>query len=224
MATNAFVFDFDGVIVDSERHWKTLGDGVFFPSLVPGWTRKDGVRFMGYGVRDAYDVLCKDYGVTLSFAAYEERLNACVSQVYAALCVPLPGLEGLLTRLNAMDVAIGIASSSQPSWIATALRRLQLETWFPVIVTAADVGHRAKPAPDVYRRAAELLGVPARRCIAFEDSKNGILSAKAAGMTCIAIHTDMNIEQHLFEADKHVTHMDELTTDVLTTLFSSVAD
>ena len=220
----AFIFDFDGVIVDSERYWKTLGDDEFFASLVPTWTRENGARMMGLGVRDAYDVLTREFGVTVAFEEYEKRLNACVSRIYEELCSPLPGLTGLLDRLGAAGTPVGVASSSQSHWIAAALARLGLTDRFPVIVTAADVGHRAKPAPDVYLRAAALLGADPAACIALEDSKNGVLSAKAAGMACIAVHTDMNVDQLLQDADAHVTHYDDITDTLLSSLASAAAD
>ena len=220
----AFIFDFDGVIVDSERYWKTLGHDEFFASLVPAWTRENGARMMGLGVRDAYDVLTKEFGITVAFEEYEKRLNVCVSRIYEELCAPLPGLTGLLDRLKEAGTPVGIASSSQPHWIAAALSRLGLNDRFPTIVTAADVGHRAKPAPDVYLRAAQLLGANPTACVALEDSKNGVLSARAAGMACIAVHTDMNVDQHLFDASAHVTGLDEITPALLNSLVSATAD
>lgn len=218
MPVQAFLFDFDGVVVDSERHWKTLGDDEFFPSLVPSWTREHGVRMMGLGVRDAYEVLRREYGVTLPFGDYEARLNACVGKIYAELCMPLPGLSALLDRLERAGIPVGIASSSQGGWISSALARLGLAGRFPVIVTAADVGHRAKPAPDVYLRAATLLRADPQACVAIEDSRNGIRAAKAAGMACIALATDMNADQLLHEADATVSSLDGVTPALLAAL------
>lgn len=212
---HAFIFDFDGVIVDSERHWKTVGDDDFFPSVVPGWTRADGERMMGLGVRAGYDFLVREYGLSLPFSDYERHLLSYVERVYSALAEPLPGLLALLERLENLPVPIGIASSSRRSWIETALQRLNLTSHFPIICTADDVGERTKPHPDLYLLAAERLGVSPHACIALEDSTNGIAAAKAAGMTCLAIRTDMNEHQDLSLADRVVGHLDEITLDFL---------
>ena len=81
---------------------------------------------------------------------------------------------------------LAIASSSNPELIEVVLRAAGLRELFPVAVSSEEVA-RGKPAPDVYLEAARRLGVEPARCVAVEDSHNGIRSAKAAGMRVVAV-------------------------------------
>ncbi|TSC79175.1 MAG: HAD-superfamily hydrolase [Candidatus Peregrinibacteria bacterium Gr01-1014_25] len=211
----AFIFDFDGVIVDSERHWITLGDDVFFPSIVPGWTRADGARMMGLGVESSHEFLTREYGLRMPFSEFSRRLEECVDVVYGERAKPLPGLDVLLAYLARNNIPIGIASSSKRRWIEKALERLGLRHHFRTIRSGDDVGDRTKPHPDVYLLAAGDLGAEPATCVVIEDSTNGVAAAKAAGMTCIALRTDVNGEQDLSQADTLVTQLDAVP-DILT--------
>jgi beta-phosphoglucomutase-like phosphatase (HAD superfamily) len=79
-----------------------------------------------------------------------------------------------------------------------------------VVVTGDDAPGRAKPLPDLYLLAAARLKVDHTQCVAIEDSRNGIAAAQAAGMTCIALSTELNQSQDLSAADLTVTHMDQI--------------
>jgi HAD superfamily hydrolase (TIGR01509 family) len=211
----AFIFDFDGVIVDSERQWRDKGDRIFYPSIIPGWTIADGAKMMGLGFRAGYDLLVREYGLIMPFEEYEQGLNALVDEFYIKDLHTLPGLHDLIERVEKLGLKKAIASSGGREWIHSVLKDKNLFHHFPVICSANDVGDRTKPHPDVYLLAAEKLGVDPSECIALEDSNNGIRAAKAAGMTCIALETDMSALQDLSQADLCVTHYDLLTEEVL---------
>lgn len=213
----AFIFDFDGVIVDSERHW-LRADTDFFPSLVPGYDALDAKHMMGLGIESGYHYLVGRHGAFLPFEEYKRRVDAEVDDIYSSRAKLLPGIPALLDRLDALGTPVGIASSSRNIWVGQALKRLGIHRRFQAIKTGDDVGVRTKPLPDVYLLCAESLGLPATRCTALEDSDNGIKAAKTAGMTCVAIRTDMNEAQSLAEADLRIGHMDELDDAALRTL------
>lgn len=209
------------MVVDSERHWKGI-DQTFYAALIPGWTsERDGARLMGLGVKAGYDLLCEEYGLEMDLETYMQLQDSVVIQVYSSLCEPLPGLQGLLDLLKREKMHIGIASSSRRRWVQTALERHRLLSAFETVCVSEDVEFRTKPLPDVYLLAARLLNVAPERCIALEDSKNGIASAKAAGMTCIAIRTDMNKEQDLSAADHHIRSLSEIDAALLSSLSAS---
>ncbi len=213
---NAFIFDFDGVIVDSERHWRALGDGELYPALIPGWTHADGARMMGKSIQAGYDLLVQEYGLQMPFEEYANRVHQLTNSIYYQSKLQLlPGLIDLIHRIEQLEWHIGIASSGSRAWITTILEKFQLTKHFPVIVDSADVHGHAKPLPDIYVLAAEKLHVDPTACIALEDSRNGVISAKAAGMYTIGVRTDMSVEQDLSQADRIVRHYDELTTEVL---------
>jgi HAD superfamily hydrolase (TIGR01509 family) len=197
----AFIFDFDGVIVDSERYWREL-DETFFPGIAPGYTMDHAAQMMGLGRKAGYEFLVQTLGMTMTFETYVTVLDEEVAKIYGDKTALLPGLPELLVRLQKSGYNIGLASSSQQKWVEQGLVRLGIREAFQAISTADDVNHKTKPAPDLYLHAAAALGVSPEDCTALEDSKNGITSAKAAGMTCFAIRTDMNPEQDLSQADE----------------------
>ena len=108
---------------------------------------------------------------------------------------------------------LGIASGALRHEIEAVLRREGLERHFRFIVASGDT-LQSKPAPDPYRRAAELHGLPPAACLAIEDSRWGIESAKSAGMSCIARHPYLS-EGRLTMADRVVTSLDEITPELV---------
>lgn len=84
---------------------------------------------------------------------------------------------------------MAVASGSERSVVVRELEHLGLTEWFPVVVTASDVA-RGKPHPDLFLKAAEELGVEPARCLVFEDGRNGIVAATAAGMSSVYIPTN----------------------------------
>ncbi len=218
---HAFLFDFDGVIVDSERHW-AQADTTFFPTIAPGYDASDVRNMMGLGLRSGYDYLRKRRGLSLSFEEYSTVVEAEVGDIYTQKAQLLPGAGALIARMQSPEMRIGIASSSKRAWIDAALTRLGLVDAFPVIATADDVNGRTKPDPAVYLHAADALHVEPTTCIALEDSDNGIAAALSAGMTCIALRTDMNPTQTLTQAHHTVYGLDEVTDALLKNLSRSI--
>jgi HAD superfamily hydrolase (TIGR01509 family) len=130
--------------------------------------------------------------------------------------VPLiPGAREAIERIAARW-PLAIASSADRPVIEAVLRESGLDRFVQVVVSSGETG-RGKPAPDVYLAAAAELGVPARACVAVEDSTNGMLSAKAAGMALIAIPNPSTPvdEGALAQADVVLTAITELTPAVV---------
>lgn len=210
----AFIFDFDGVIVDSERHWPAINRKLF-RQWIPEWKEEHSLEIKGLSAGGMHEHLQSKYGLSLPFSTFLDHLQNIVPQVYSEESQLLPGLEALLHRLDAAHIPCGIASSSQSAWLDIALRRFDLKHRFKVVATGDMVPGRAKPFPDVYLLAAKQLNIVPTECIAIEDSDNGIAAAQAAGMRCIAFHSDMNEGQPLPKADHHVHHLDEVTIELL---------
>src|SRR5437868_6145101 len=180
----AVIFDMDGVIVDSELHWKSL-EGYFLQSLVPGWTTSDQRRIIGLSLNNTYRLLRDEYGLSHDEQNFLAQYHAMAAQIYREKAQLIPGFRETLARLMEKDVPLALASSSPRSWIEIALAKFDLRGAFRVVVSAEEVGGRGKPAPDIYLYTAEQLGVKPERCTVIEDSKNGVLSAKNAGMYCV---------------------------------------
>lgn len=185
----AIVFDFDGVIVDSEVaelatwHAAYSAVGLVFPE--DRWMDLVGrASVQGGGFFDAYAELEAATGRQRD-ALREERHRQVQSIVEVG--PTLPGVEALVKAARADGIPVGIASSAVHRWVDHHLDRRGLLPLFDCVVTAEDVGGVGKPAPAVYLEALRRLGTDPRRSVAIEDSPNGIAAAKAAGMLAVAV-------------------------------------
>lgn len=215
----AFIFDFDGTIVDSESHWPEISRRMYEKMTGKEWTEADQNRMVGQGMKDAHAIVTSEYGVSMDYQTYFRMVEEHSAVIYDSQANLCPGIAGVFDILKKKHVPMAIASSGHIAWIRAASRRLGIEKYFPVICTAEDV-QRTKPYPDVYLLAAQKLGIDPARCIAVEDSNPGVRSAKAAGMTCIAYRTHHNAAQDLSMADMHIRSFDELTDARLDTLLA----
>lgn len=120
----------------------------------------------------------------------------------------IDGVETLLKELYEKNIPMGIASNSSRSTVLSILELYGWQKYFSSIAALDDVDYVGKPAPDLYLRAAEGLGVDPKECIAIDDSENGIMAAKAAGMCTIAFGKQVQ------EADELVSSFEEKETIV----------
>ncbi len=127
---------------------------------------------------------------------------------------PSPGLYDLLDTLDARGLAFGLASSSQANWIEVILTILGVKERFKVVMSG-DMVTNGKPAPEIYLTAAEKLSVDPSRCLVFEDSPHGIQAGKAAGMTVVAVLTDMTRDLDVSLADHHIESLADFDISLL---------
>jgi HAD superfamily hydrolase (TIGR01509 family) len=211
---DAVIFDMDGVIVDSEIHWKTT-EGYFLQSLIPTWSVKDQDRIIGLGVHDLYMLLANTYHLQKTkeefLAIYQEMAN----EIYGHKVSLTEGFTELLSALNNNNIPVALASSSPVSWIHIMLERFGLRDSFRVVVSADELAGEGKPSPAIYLLTAKRLGVRPDRCIAIEDSQNGVLSAKNAEMFCVGFRNGFNEEQDLSRADVVIWRFDEFDWQML---------
>src|SRR4051794_16157785 len=211
---DALIFDMDGVMVDSELHWKTV-EGFFLESLVPTWSSADQGRIIGLSVHDLYSLLSGEYYLKESKEAFLGRYHGMAADIYGHKVELIPGFAELLADLNSHKVPLALASSSPRAWIEIVLDRFDLAGSFRVVVSSDELEGQGKPSPAIYLLTARRLGVPPEKCVVIEDSKNGVLSAKHAGMYCIGLRNGFNDEQDLSAADLTVNSFAELNWDRL---------
>ncbi len=172
------------MLIDSERIWESARRalvteyGLPYP---PGTTRAT----MGMSAPEWSHYVGATLGVPLPDAEIDANVVARVAAAYRRELPLLPGARECVSELSRRR-PLGLASSSNRSLIELALGLAGLRAAFSAVVSAEEVG-RGKPAPDVYLRAAGVLGVAPGACAAIEDSSNGIRSAAAAGMLVVAI-------------------------------------
>jgi HAD superfamily hydrolase (TIGR01509 family) len=180
------IFDMDGLLIDSEPLWRIAEIEALAAVGVP---IDDEAARATTGLRT-------DEVVEQWFARYpwpdppkttiEARIVARVIELLRERGEPMPGVPETLAALTEAGLPLGIASSSQSEVIATVLDALGLTDAFRVVQSAEHEPY-GKPHPGVYIEAARRLGLPPTQCLAFEDSPNGVIAAKAARMACIAV-------------------------------------
>ena len=211
---DAVIFDMDGVIVDSEIHWKTT-EGYFLQSLIPTWSVNDQDRIIGLGVLDLYALLANTYHLQKTKEQFLEIYQEMANVIYGQKVSLMEGFTDLLSALNSKNIPVALASSSPASWINIMLDRFSLRDSFKVVVSADELVGQGKPSPAIYLLTATRLGVSSDRCIAIEDSKNGVLSAKNAEMFCVGFRNGFNEEQDLSRADMIIHHFAEFDWKML---------
>lgn len=177
----AILFDMDGVLLDSEPFWR-LAEIEVFRALGKEFTEEDCVETMGLRIDEvvAYRVPDADQEKTVN-----EILDRMVEMV-SEQGVPLPGVQKTLARLSELQVPLGLATSSSYRLLHATLKSLGLENAFQIVHSAEDEEY-GKPHPGVYMTAARKLGFEPKQCLAIEDSLNGVISAKAARMSVLAV-------------------------------------
>jgi HAD superfamily hydrolase (TIGR01509 family) len=195
----AVIFDLDGVLWDGEPLYHEAFNVVLKPYGVTV-TDEDYVKIIGTSVEAAWDWVVKRYEISEPPAAFLRRYDAAVLELLAKPVRPLPGVAELLKELRGRGVPIGLASASLRQWVDATIDGLGLNGAFDTTVSASEVQH-AKPAPDLYLAAAERIGVPARDCLAVEDTGAGVASARAAGMFAVQVRASSTALPPLAEAD-----------------------
>lgn len=182
------VFDMDGVIVDNRKYhvlaWRALA-------------RKHGIRFDTRHFKDRLfgrvnrEIFMGLYGRTMPEAeviALAEEKEALYRSLYKGCVEPVRGLVAFLRALDRRGVPAAVATAAPRRNLDFVLDEAGLRTCFRALIDVGQV-RRGKPAPDLYLKAAEAIGVRAARCVAFEDSYPGLESALAAGMKVVGLTT-----------------------------------
>lgn len=182
--THAVVFDLDGVLLDSEQVWDDVREQL---------ARERGGRWHANAQREMMGMSSIEWSRymhdELGLGEPPEEISAeVVRRMEQAYSERLPLIDGGREAVERLAARwpLGLASSSNRELIDLALEVGRLARFFRVTVSSEEVA-RGKPAPDVYLEAARRLAVQPGRCVAIEDSRNGIRAAKAAGMRVVAI-------------------------------------
>lgn len=183
-ALQAVMFDMDGLLVDSEPLW-FQAEGAVMARLDGSWLPADQHALVGGSMPSTVKYLLSKGTRPADPAAVANWLiDAMVDLIGSAPLPVMPGALELVMEVAAAGLPYALVTSSEPAVMEAVLA--QLEVPFPVTVCAADVA-RAKPDPEGYLLAAAKLGADPRRCIALEDSPNGVAAAEAAGYRTVAV-------------------------------------
>jgi putative hydrolase of the HAD superfamily len=212
----AVIFDFDGLIVDTESigylTWKELFDEHGHHLPVERYAQVVGTDFnTSYDPRRDLEQLT---GRTHDWDAVEVRRRERETELRSTLSL-LPGVMDRLLEARGLGIPCAIASSSPRSWIGPWVEELNLTDHFDHISTVDDTG-KVKPDPSLFLHAAENLGTSAEEVIIFEDSLNGLRAAQAAGMRCIVAPGPMTRHLDFEGAFRRVHSLSEVLLAELT--------
>jgi HAD superfamily hydrolase (TIGR01509 family) len=181
----AILFDMDGVLMDSEPlHLRAtqlvLGD------RGRSFTERDNLAFVGATDPEVFRVLRILFDLDAPIAELVGRKREHLIALVRAEGRPLPGVPEVPLRLRDTGLRLGLVSASARPVIDAVLQAVELHGAFETIVSGDEVA-RGKPAPDGFLMAARRLATAPERCLVVEDSRNGVLAGKAAGMTVAAV-------------------------------------
>ena len=205
----AIVFDFDGVILDTETPdyttWETIFNAYGAHLDRATWSRL-------IGGAESFDVVQHLQDLT-GLLFDRQKLTRGRRAEYLREVEDSPVLDGVVEYIEAaagLELGLAVASSSDGEWVRGHLERRALAGYFSVVKTRDDVAH-AKPEPDLFLSAVEALGVRPEDAVAIEDSPNGIASAKRAGLFCVAVPNQMTRDLALHRADLRLESLADMS-------------
>ncbi len=198
----AIIFDMDGVLLDSEsRHYQVLRQ--LLGEYGYCYTREHFLQYCGIPEYDMWPKLLQAAKIDADPEILQQEHQGRYRADREKHGLPrFPGLGQFLCRLKQHGYDLAVASGSAPKTISENINLLGYASYFDQIVSAQNCPH-AKPEPDVFLFAARQLGVQPKECLVIEDSRNGMLAAKRAGMPYVGfygaeVRPDMSLAQFKF--------------------------
>jgi HAD superfamily hydrolase (TIGR01509 family) len=209
----ALIFDFDGLILDTEspeyQAWREIYQGYGCDLSLAKWGECIGTA----NTFDPYDYLAELSGKTIDRTAIQEQRRARFAQLIDGEPL-LPGVEEYIRDARRLGLRLAVASSSSRAWVSGHLARFQLESHFECLNCSDDV-EQVKPDPALYLRALKALGVDAKEAIAIEDSPNGALAARRAGIFCVTVPNTLTQQLPFSAGDLRLTSLSSLPLEKL---------
>ncbi len=205
----AVVFDFDGLILDTEgpvyRSWLEVYQAHGEDLPFERWVQIVGSTTVGFHPQHHLE---ERIGRALPKEVLDRRMDRRTEMILAERV--LPGVVHSLDEARGLGLKLGVASSSTRDWVMGHLARLGILDRFQCMRCRDDVTN-PKPEPDLYIAVLDCLGVTPAEAIAIEDSPNGVAAAKRAGMQCVAIPNSITARLDLSQADLTLTSLAEIS-------------
>jgi HAD superfamily hydrolase (TIGR01509 family) len=182
------LFDLDGTLVDTEPLHFESQNRVMVELGSPPMPAEEFERYVGWCEEAFWAEVARDYSLVPTPRELADLRTRALLELFETATVPvLDGVRELLEEAGERGIPCAVASSSPRRQIEATLERADLLRFIGACRSGHDDVVNGKPAPDVYLAAAEALGVPAEHCLALEDSRTGVASARAAGCFVIAV-------------------------------------
>ncbi len=219
MTKAGFIFDLDGVVVDTAGYhylaWKKLADDLGIP-----FTKIDNERFKGVSRKRCLEILLEMGNIRVSPEQFDRWLQEKNEDYLSYInsmdeTEILPDVIKVLDYLKNRNIPMALGSASKNA--RAILEKVKLIPYFNTVVDGNAVT-KAKPDPEVFMKAAEALDIAAEHCVVFEDARAGIKAANAAGMKSVGIGNS----EVLSEADHNFKNFTEIDFDFLSNLVSEL--
>ncbi len=210
----AVIFDMDGVMIDSEPLWeKTEKIMMARKGIVYNPVYRE--KIVGLGQKESAILLKETFSLSEDIEEIINERILVLLNIYDRELSLVTGLTELLDSVSKSALKVALASSSPLKVIEFVLGKFDLNKYFNLVISGDMVEH-GKPSPDIYNYTAESLGLECDECVVIEDSINGVISAKRAGMYCIAV-PDKRLDPSGFEkADIIMSNLEYVDLQVLT--------
>lgn len=204
----AVIFDFDGLIVDTETAWyesyKQVSAAYGVDLKIEVWGQCVGASFEHF---DPLDYIVEHANRLIDRDEFKREADAQFAIIMEGKGLR-PGVEMYLAEAKRTGLRIGLASSSNRVWVESYLNKFNIRSYFEVVNTSDDV-ERIKPAPDLYEKTLHELDVKGTEAVAFEDSMHGMIAAKAAGAYCVVVPNNVTSHMEFTGSDGRLSSMAE---------------
>lgn len=209
----AVIFDMDGVMIDSEPLWEKT-ERILLGRRGIEYSPDYRDKIVGLNQKDSGRLLVDTFDLPESVEEIIAERVEILTEIYKKELETVNGLVPLLDSLIEENIPLAVASSSPMRVIKFVLDMFSLNEYFSAVVSG-ECTDNGKPHPDIYLETARLLGVEPHECIAIEDSINGVLSAKAAGMLCIAVPDKRLTPDRFHNADHICESLGQINLDLI---------
>lgn len=215
MSLSGVIFDMDGVLVDSEPvHIKAERE--LLEGLGIDFDKVDIKKYVGLAMDKFWEAMKNEYNLDKSvedLLAYDTEIRSKAFREYADFKAP-EGSKALVRTIKRAGLPIALASSSHTNLIDVVIDKLNYRRFFDVVISGFELKN-GKPAPDIFLYSADMLGTKPAETLVIEDSANGVLAAKSAGMKCLGYKNPHSGNQDLSLADFITDDFESITLDTL---------
>jgi len=205
------IFDFDGVVVDSEGLWYRAASQMlaeFGVTVTPEEYSRD---WIAHG--EGPELAVVKYRLPISAEEFRRRRAPIVQRLVTEEAQLIPGAVAALERLSAR-FPLALATNSRAASVERTLDKFGLRRFFKDLLTRERYA-KAKPEPDAFLAAAAALGLPPARCVVLEDAERGVVAARRAGTKCVAVPNEWTKVLDFSQADRVVASLDEVTCELI---------
>lgn len=195
----AVIFDFDGLMIDSEPFWDKA-DTELLRRRSKTYSFEVRKNILGRSQRESMEYFKNEFGLSEEIEKLIDERLIILYELMLPQVKLMEGVEEVIKRLNKKGLLMALATGGhRKDGVIKILSMLGIIDYFPVIVTFQDI-NKGKPAPDAFVKTAELLKIAPELCLVLEDSPNGVIAGKSAGMMVYGVNKDKDIYDELKDA------------------------